>query len=131
MDKSDGAIGKRDAKNDAMIRKLRDEPSESQLQDSCGKWFRPCGSFSLALKRTVGGLAACKMGLATCQDVSVHTVLAWEHKLAATLLAQYRDFYRCHLHQIVTVEPDFFFSTEEVGNHCVSCRRHEQEDMGR
>ena len=63
-----------------MIRKLRDELSESQLRDSCGKWFRPSGGISLALKRTVGGLAACKMGLATCQDVSVHTVLAWEHK---------------------------------------------------
>ena len=48
------------------------------------------------------------MGLATCQDVSVHTGLAWEHKLAASLLAQSRDFYRCHLHQLVTVKSDFF-----------------------
>ena len=38
----------------------------------------------------------------------MHTVLAWEHKLAASLLAQSRDFYRCHLHQLVTVKPDFF-----------------------
>ena len=83
-----------------MIRKERDELSGS---DSCGKWFRPSGGISLALKRTVGGLATCKMGLATCQDVSVHTVFAWEHKLAASLFAQSRDFYRCHLHQLVTV----------------------------
>ena len=85
-------------KRDAMVRKLRDELSESQLRDSCKKWFRPSGGISLALKRTVGGVAACKMGLATCQDVSVQTVLAWEHKLAASLLAQSRE-----------VEPVFFF----------------------
>ena len=95
-------------KTNAMIRKLRDELSESQSRDSCGKWFRPSGGISLALKRTVGGFAACKMGLATCQDVSVHTGLAWEHTLAASLLAQSRDFYRCHLHQLVTVKSDFF-----------------------
>ena len=107
MNESDGATGKRDAKNDAMIGKQRDELSESRLRDSCGKWFRLSGGISLALSRTVGGLAACKMGLAKCQDVSVDTVWAWEHKFAVSLLAQSRDFYRCLLHQLVTVKPAF------------------------
>ena len=58
----------------------------------------------MALKRTVGGLAACKMGLATCQDVSTHTVWAWKQIFAASLLAQSRDCYRFHLYQLVTVK---------------------------
>ena len=96
-----------------------------------GSGFALLEVFSLALKRTVGGLAACKMGLATCQHVSVHSVLAWEHKAAASLLAQSRVFYRCHLHQLVSVKLDFFWCTEKVGNHWVSRKRHEQEDTGK
>ena len=30
------------------------------------------------------------MGLATCHDVSTHAVVAWKHKFAASLLAQFR-----------------------------------------
>ena len=76
----------------SIIRKFRDEVSESWLRESSRKWFRSSGGILQGLKWTVGGLVACKMGRATCQGVSTLCILAWEHKLAASLLAQSRDF---------------------------------------
>ena len=50
-------------------------------------------------------------------------ILFWlEHKFAASLLAQSRDFYRCHLHQLVTVKPDFFFFWYRQMRNCLSVK---------
>ena len=62
--KNGGANGKRDARKKAIVRKLREELSESRLRKYPRKWCRPSGSISMTLKRYCWW--ACRLQDGTC-----------------------------------------------------------------
>ena len=98
--------------------------SESRLLKCSRKWFRSSVCILVRLPQA-------RWDLRRALEVSTHTVLAWEQKLAISSW-QSRDFYRCHLHQFVAVKSDVrWVPRRTVGNHWFSRRRHEQDELRR